>query len=735
MFGSPVLFLPVIDWSFRVQRPQHLARCFARAGYRVYYPDLRLAPRPRPPHLVESGVWRLALAGDPAHDPYRHRLPAEAVERALAALQALAAEHPLAGCWIVTQLPSWRPLAEAIRAAFGGHLMFDCVDEYAAFRDHEPLTDEEAALTRGADLVVAVTEPLRAKLAALGASCVLVRNGCDPDHFGPVAGRVRGAGPPVAGFFGGIHDWFDSRLLAAVARARPGWQVWLVGDTYLGEVEPLRALANVRFLGELPYADLPRVVSHFDVGIIPFKVTPLTRVTETVKVYEMIAAGLPVVATDLPELRRLAPLVALAAGADDFAACLDAALAAPQAARDARRELARSSSWLERFLELRRAMAAVDGGQPVAAAEAPAAGGLARCDPDRRSLGLLARETAGEAHEAAGEAHPNPSPELSVVVVAGGLRERAGECLRSLRDQGLGERMEVLLADVAGPGAPPVPGSDAPGVRVLALPPGTTFPRARAHAVRAAAGGVVAFVEEHATALPGFAAALLGAHREAYAGVGPAVVNGNPGVGRSDVAGLLAYGHFYPPCGRAEAEFLAGHNSSFKRHALLDLGDDLDRLLRSDLVLHARLRRLGHRLLVEPAAVLAHRNEVTLRGRARGLFLWYRNYAVLRAAEGRWSRARRAAYVAATPVLPLYFLARFTPYVARRRRAWLGVLLRNLPYVVATMLAGAAGQALGLLLGPGDAEARFTRFELGEPRPLAPGAESHAARRHQNAGD
>jgi glycosyltransferase involved in cell wall biosynthesis len=716
MFGSPVLFLPVIDWSFRVQRPQHLARCFARAGYRVYYPDLRLAPEPPPPQLVESGIWRLALAGDPAHDPYRHRMPVEAVERALATLQALAAEHALAGCWIVTQLPSWRPLAEAIRATFGGRLMFDCVDEYAAFHDHDPLTDEEAALARGADLVVAVTEPLRTKLSALGASCVLVRNGCDPEHFGAVAGRVRSAGPPVAGFFGGIHDWFDSRLLAAVARARPGWQYWLVGDTYLGEVERLRAQANVRFLGELPYADLPRVVSHFDVGIIPFKVTPLTRVAETVKVYEMIAAGLPVIATDLPELRRLAPLVALAAGADEFAACLDAALAAPQAARAARRELARSSSWLERFLLLRQAMEAVEGGQPVAAAEAPTARGLAACDPDRRSLGLLVRDP-----QRGGEIRPSPPPELSVIVVAGGLRERAGDCLRSLLDQGLGERMEVLLVDVAGPGAPPIAGSDASAVRVLSMPPATTFPQARAHAVRAAAGRVVAFVEEHATALPGFAAALLGAHRDAYAGVGPAVVNGNPGVGRSDVAGLLAYGYFYPPCGRAEAEFLAGHNSSFKRDALLGLGEDLDRLLRSDLVLHERLRRLGHRLLVEPAAVLAHRNEVTLRGRARGLFLWYRNYAVLRAAEGRWSLARRAAYVAATPVVPLYFLVRFTPYVARRRRPWLGVLLRNLPYVVATMLAGAAGQALGLLLGPGDAEARFTRFELGEPRPLRRG--------------
>jgi glycosyltransferase involved in cell wall biosynthesis len=367
MSSPPVLFLPIVEWEFRVQRPHHLARCFARAGYRVYYPDLRLSAAPRASCPAESGVWRFSLAGDPAHDPYRDRMQPAAVEHAMAAMIAMTApgatsdEHPLAGCWIVAQLPSWRPLAEAVRRAFGGRLLFDCLDEFAAFSDHALLGDEEAALARGADLVVAVTEPLRRKLDELGARCVLVRNGCDPEHFGPASAAARREGPPVVGFFGGIHDWFDGELLAEVARTRQEWEFWLVGDTYMGDVDALRGLANVRFLGELPYEELPRVVSRFDVGIIPFKVTPLTQVTETVKVYEMLAAGLPVVATDLPELRRHVPLVAVARSAEDFARGIAEALAEPPAARVRRREFARAHSWSARFLELRRAMDDVDG--------------------------------------------------------------------------------------------------------------------------------------------------------------------------------------------------------------------------------------------------------------------------------------------------------------------------------------------------------------------------------------
>ncbi|HVT57959.1 MAG TPA: glycosyltransferase [Thermoanaerobaculia bacterium] len=382
MIGPPVLFLPIVEWSFRVQRPHHLARCFARAGYRVFYPDLRLSAAPRPPWLIESGIWRLGLAGDPAHDPYRDRLPWPAVERAITALRAMTEEHSLTGCWLVVQLPSWRPLAEALREAFAGHLLFDCVDEYAAFSDHAALSAEEVGLARSADLVVAVTEPLRRKLAQLGARCVLVRNACEPEHFGPAAARVRGGGPPVVGFFGGIHDWFDSRLLAELASARREWEFWLVGDTYLAEIEPLHALGNVYFLGELAYRDLPRVVSHFDVGIIPFKISPLTQVAETVKVYEMLAAGLPVVASDLPELRRLAPLVAVAASAQGFAERIEEALAAPPSAAAARREFARANSWLERFLELRRAM------EDACRASPDTAGAARRIPPSRLLLGL-----------------------------------------------------------------------------------------------------------------------------------------------------------------------------------------------------------------------------------------------------------------------------------------------------------------------------------------------------------
>jgi glycosyltransferase involved in cell wall biosynthesis len=401
MDSPPVLFLPIINWEFRNQRPQQLARCFARAGNRVFYPHLHLCPAPPPPQPLEGGIWQVALRGDDALDPYRDRLCAAAVEAALDSLRELSAEHPLDGCWIVAQLPFWRPLAEAARSAFGGALLFDCMDDFSAFGDHGDLQEEERALAAAADLVVVTAQRLYDRLAPFNPRTRIVRNGCDPAHFGPVVARATPREPVVVGFFGGIHDWFDGDLVAALARLRPGWEFRLIGDTYRGDIAALRTLPNVFFLGEAPYAELPRLISAFHAGIIPFKTTPLTEATDPIKVYEMLAAGLPVVAVDLPELRRLEPLVAIAHDASEFAARIEESLGEPLEARVRRLEFARRQSWIDRFLELRQAMDQVpcNGRRPPRRAASPAAPEryLSFADLKRVNAELLQRLGAVEA--------------------------------------------------------------------------------------------------------------------------------------------------------------------------------------------------------------------------------------------------------------------------------------------------------------------------------------------------
>lgn len=310
-------------------------------------------------------------------------------------------------------------------------------------------------------------------------------------------------------------------------------------------------------------------------------------------------------------------------------------------------------------------------------------------------------------------------PLLSVIVVVGALRERARDCLRSILAQDIADRIEVLLVDCAPEDLPPVPGSEHTAVRHLRMPRETSFARARAAGVRLAHAPVVAFLEEHCRVYPGWAGALVEAHRGPWAAVGGEVHNGNPGVGRSDLIGLLSYGLFYPPLPRGEAPLVAGHNSSYKREVLLRYDRELEELLGTDMVLLARLHADGFRFATEPDAKLAHLNETRFASIARGYFLFNRCYGHNRAGKLGWSRARRAAYAVLTPVIPLYFMAHFSLFLARERRAFLGVFVRNAALVYAAELCAAAGQAVGLLLGPGDAERRFTAYELTETREIS----------------
>ena len=69
---------------------------------------------------------------------------------------------------------------------------------------------------------------------------VLVRNGVDYEHFARVAARGHGTAVTI-GYYGAIADWFDSDLVAGIARLRPQWRVVLIGSTWSADTAPLTA--------------------------------------------------------------------------------------------------------------------------------------------------------------------------------------------------------------------------------------------------------------------------------------------------------------------------------------------------------------------------------------------------------------------------------------------------------------------------------------------------------------
>jgi glycosyltransferase involved in cell wall biosynthesis len=240
-------------------------------------------------------------------------------------------------------------------------VIYHCVDEYAAFAGVPAAAFRrmEEQFIRAADLVITSADSLCRERRPLNASTFFVSHGVDVAHFSRTLDPgmtpppdAAGLTPPVIGFFGLIAEWIDLALIREAALRRPDWTFVFVGKATV-DTAPLRALPNVRLLGQKPYASLPAYCRAFDVGIIPFKIDDLTTRANPLKLREYLAAGLPVVSTDLPEVRKYADLVHIAGGPGGFVRAIEDALGdRSETAARGRIEAMKHESWETRVEEI-----------------------------------------------------------------------------------------------------------------------------------------------------------------------------------------------------------------------------------------------------------------------------------------------------------------------------------------------------------------------------------------------
>ncbi len=318
-------------------------------------------------------------------------------------------------------------------------------------------------------------------------------------------------------------------------------------------------------------------------------------------------------------------------------------------------------------------------------------------------------------------------PAMSVVTITPDGYATIRTLLQHLHTQSVKHEIELVIvapaaADIARD-APVLQGfwdvAVVPFGNVIAAPAA-----ARAAGVRAARGAIVAFVEDHCFPQAGWAEALIAAHRQPYAAVGPAVGNANPGSAISWANLLIEYAPWLDPASGGLVEHLPGHNSSYKRAVLLEYGDRLEALLQAESILHWDLHARGHQLRLEPAARALHLNYSGAAASVRLRLHGGRLFAATRARH--WPVAKRVAYAAAGPLIALVRLRRILRQVRQRRVATLPH-----PTVVALALllfCDAAGQVGGYLCGAGAAAGQAGRFEFHENRQRVPQAHRQPGR-------
>ena len=173
------------------------------------------------------------------------------------------------------------------------------------------LAEERRAISRS-DLVLAVSTELADRWGRLGAEPIVFPNGCDVETYARVSTAVPGPLPagfptPVAGVVGQLNQRIDVNVLAAVARANVG--LLLVGPIdprYMrADVEALLERPNVHHVGPVPFEEVPRWLAQIDVGLTPYSASDFNRASFPLKTLEYLAAGIPVVSTDLPASQLL----------------------------------------------------------------------------------------------------------------------------------------------------------------------------------------------------------------------------------------------------------------------------------------------------------------------------------------------------------------------------------------------------------------------------------------------
>jgi glycosyltransferase involved in cell wall biosynthesis len=271
----------------------------------------------------------------------QHQMMLPLLEHALRTHPLLAGRFHRFVQWFYSPMPA----RSALERLAGVAVVYDCMDELANFRFAPPdITQRERQLLAHADVVFTGGHALFEAKSRHHDNVHFFGCGVDAKHFGQarseeleVVQELTRLPKPVLGYFGVIDERLDYGLIERLSQVFADCSIAMVGPLAKVEPEQLPASANIHWLGQRDYAQLPALVKGFDVCLMPFALNDATRYINPTKTLEYMAAGKPVVSSAVPDvLHNFAQYIAVARSHDEFIAEVRRALTEPDTARIAR---------------------------------------------------------------------------------------------------------------------------------------------------------------------------------------------------------------------------------------------------------------------------------------------------------------------------------------------------------------------------------------------------------------
>jgi glycosyltransferase involved in cell wall biosynthesis len=288
------VFTPSVEWNFLFQRAQQLACCYAKHKNVVVF------------YLTEQ-----------RHDDnffgYKEIAPRLILINSYQADKinqiAIGAKQVISFIYNITNI-------KCLKLYHSDKLEYEYVDDLTvSVSKTEDISQKlklHNQLVQKADLVVTTATRLYNEIAQNTDHVILSPNAVDYSFFSQkmeIHSRIKSIIKDyscVLEYYGALASWFDYDLINETARQQPDWLWILIGKKIDNDMERsgIEKLPNVYYIESVPYKELPSYIAGADILTIPFHVNDITMATSPVKLFEYMAAGKPILTSDMPECRK-----------------------------------------------------------------------------------------------------------------------------------------------------------------------------------------------------------------------------------------------------------------------------------------------------------------------------------------------------------------------------------------------------------------------------------------------
>jgi UDP-galactopyranose mutase len=350
----PVVVYSHLRWDSVFQRPHHLITRLAKQRPVVFIEEPTRANEGEQPGWKMQRPARNLLVAKPRTPIDAPGFADEQIPQLVEMTRRLLAWRGIGPhvAWLYT------PMAlELARALDPDAIVYDCMDELSSFLGAPAdLREREAQLVQHADVVFTGGPSLYRAKRALHPAVRCFPSSVDAAHFRQANLGVeepedqKALARPRLGFYGVLDERLDADLVGAVADARPDWQIVMVGPIVKIDAASLPQRANLHYLGQRRYEELPAYLAGWDVCLLPFARNEATRFISPTKTLEYMAAERPIVTTPIHDVvEPYSDIVYAADTPEEFVDACERALAADGIERLVRvarmREVMASTSW------------------------------------------------------------------------------------------------------------------------------------------------------------------------------------------------------------------------------------------------------------------------------------------------------------------------------------------------------------------------------------------------------